>query len=341
MRDDRPYAVYMILALNVTVFAMQSFSGGSTDAETLYRMGALSPHYVWAGEYWRFLTPLFLHIGPVHLLVNCVSLYQIGPSLERWAGTYRFLGIYFLSAFGGSVACLLGHDVGGAGASGGVFGLLGGVLTVLYVQFYRDWMAVLRSPIGSQVAFWTGVNFFYGLTVGGVCNWAHFGGWLTGAVACAWWAADFLRRSKREARVRGVAVVFVLLLGAGAVYAAHPFGNPRYHAFRGDRACARQDWSAALAEYETAFQRGETSPTLVWRLAVVSGRLGRLGEAQRYFESYTVVRPGDPAGWVMLARICHERGDLEAERQAERRAVDLMEAAGRLKATGETHPEGD
>ncbi len=324
-RDDRPYAVYTLLVLNAAVFLLQERAGGSTNMEALDRMGAVYRSAIWRGEYWRFLTPAFLHIGPWHLLVNSLSLYFIGPSLERWAGTYRFLGIYFLAVLGGSVSCLLGHDVGSAGASGGLFGLLGGVLAILYYEYYRDWGAVLRSPVGGQVAFWTGLNFLYGLTAP-VCNWAHFGGWVTGGMACAFYASDFLRRSSRDRGLRWGAYGFAVLLAAGLAYSIFPFRNPDFQFDRGNVAYARGDFEAAARLYERSLALGVRHPGVTYNLALASERLGRSGEARAYLETFVTMAPSKRDAWLLLADWRRRAGDEAGARAAAAKAAGMRDS---------------
>ena len=60
-----------------------------------------SPAYVANGDWWRLITSGFLHIGVIHLVVNMLSLYLIGPTLERFVGRLRFLVIYLVSMLGG------------------------------------------------------------------------------------------------------------------------------------------------------------------------------------------------------------------------------------------------
>ena len=46
-----------------------------------------------AGQYWRLVTPAFLHANLIHLAVNCYSLNNLGPSVEMQSGGKRFAAV--------------------------------------------------------------------------------------------------------------------------------------------------------------------------------------------------------------------------------------------------------
>ena len=54
------------------------------------------------GEWWRFVTALFVHIGPRHLLGNMAALLVLGPALVAALGPWRFLVVYLLAGVAGN-----------------------------------------------------------------------------------------------------------------------------------------------------------------------------------------------------------------------------------------------
>lgn len=127
----------LMIACGLTFFYAE-VSGGSTDGMTLYRLGAFLPSAaVLEGEWWRFLTALFLHAGLAHVAFNLLALYNLAPFVERTLGPLRCVGVYFISGVGGlgviTVATLyLGFDEHLVlGASGGVMGLVGATAAIL------------------------------------------------------------------------------------------------------------------------------------------------------------------------------------------------------------------
>ena len=61
-----------------------------------------------SGQWWRLITPAFLHGNLVHLAVNNLSLNNLGPILETVSGRPRFAVIYAVAAVGGCVASYYG-----------------------------------------------------------------------------------------------------------------------------------------------------------------------------------------------------------------------------------------
>ncbi|MBN1312456.1 MAG: rhomboid family intramembrane serine protease, partial [Anaerolineae bacterium] len=134
------------------------------------------------GQLWRLFTPMFLHGGFVHLGVNSYSLYLIGPRVERSFGHFRFLAIYVLSGVAGSVVSFALGPYQSIGASGALFGLIGALVPMLYLN--RKIFANTRQQIANIIIV-IGLNLFYGFSAGGIDNWAHIGGLVSG-LALAW-----------------------------------------------------------------------------------------------------------------------------------------------------------
>src|SRR5690349_6036262 len=83
--QSNPVFTYILIGLNVLVFIADIAMQG-----TLRELGAKDNLWIVQGEYWRFITPMFLHAGALHLLLNCYSIYNVGPSVERAFGYFRF-----------------------------------------------------------------------------------------------------------------------------------------------------------------------------------------------------------------------------------------------------------
>jgi rhomboid protease GluP len=176
--------------------------------------GALIPALVAQGEAWRLLSSVFLHSGVVHLGFNMISLYFLGSFVEVAFGRARFLALYLLSGLAGGVAYLYfgGFNVPAVGASGAIFGLLGGVLGYALRRGSFSW----QNPLIRQLLILLALNLYIGFSVPNISNTAHLGG-LAGGFVFGWLVAPSIYSRKRLRALSPVAVVLgaeILLLAA-------------------------------------------------------------------------------------------------------------------------------
>lgn len=136
--------VSTLIAINIIIHLISLIP---LFGEQLFIFGAGSNALISDGQWWRFITPMFLHAGLVHLLFNMFSLYLFGPELEKLAGRVRFLTIYFMAGLFGTVATFLLQEPGyvHVGASGAIYGLLGAFGALVY--YARKALPQLRQII--------------------------------------------------------------------------------------------------------------------------------------------------------------------------------------------------
>mmetsp|Transcript_11746 Transcript_11746/g.23556 ORF Transcript_11746/g.23556 Transcript_11746/m.23556 type:complete len:310 (-) Transcript_11746:279-1208(-) len=163
-----------LIVTNVAIFMLQLVFPGITMA------GIKVNDLIDAGEYWRLLTPAFLHGSPAHLLLNMLSLHSLGTVCEWTCGRKRFLMIYLYAAVAGNIFSYFGDDTPSLGASGAIFGLAG----ALIVYFARN--KVLYKNRGSatvvRLSITVLLNFGIGLLLPDIDEWGHLGGFLGGAM---------------------------------------------------------------------------------------------------------------------------------------------------------------
>lgn len=176
-------AVLIFILLNVAMFIAELKMGGSTSPLTLHRLGALEPWAVrYGGEYWRLLTALFLHYGPLHLIFNLYALFVIGPGLERAIGSARFAACYLLSGLGSSIGVLLlriydfNRPEQLVGASGCVMGIVG-----VWAGFLlRNRHQPLAGRRLKNILLIVAVQTVFDLSTPQISMAAHLGGLVTG-----------------------------------------------------------------------------------------------------------------------------------------------------------------
>jgi membrane associated rhomboid family serine protease len=172
-----PVVTYSIIGLSVFFFILQSIPGiGGSITNALQYAGIYSiPNPVFGFEPWRMLTSLFAHANIIHIGLNMYTLWIFGQILEPLLGKGRYLALYLISGFGGSLAVLLlaSPMQGVIGASGAIFGMMGAFL-------------VIQRRLGgnaTQLLILVGINLVIGFIPGFQIAWqAHVGGLVVGAL---------------------------------------------------------------------------------------------------------------------------------------------------------------
>lgn len=186
MRGRMPLITYLLIAVNVGIFGLLYVNGNPDSAATLQRFGALSPHLVEQGQWWRIVASMFLHASIPHILFNMTSLFAIGTLAERLYGSWKFLAIYLGAGLAGSLVSL-GHsvvtgnlDVLGVGASGAIFGVAGALLTVRF-QASDVIPQRLRDRVSTSLLPLVLISLVFSFLTPYVDNSAHIGGLIAGA----------------------------------------------------------------------------------------------------------------------------------------------------------------
>lgn len=168
-----------------------------------------------SGAVWQLLTSAFTHVDIWHIGVNMLAVWFLGPQLEMVLGRARFLALYLLSALAGSlfVVAFSAPAAMTIGASGAVFGLLGGLLVVV--------LKVRADP--RQLLIWLGINVVITVVGAAYISWqAHLGGFLGGVLVTA---ILVLAPRARRGLWQGLGLgALALVLGAATVVAVLTLG---------------------------------------------------------------------------------------------------------------------
>lgn len=179
-----------LLALNTLMYAavllvparMEGYDPGppmsrlfSFDGLSLIRYGSgLSGLTIELHEWWRIVTPVFLHGGLLHFVFNSLALVRLGPLVEEEFGTERLAAIYVACGVAGSAASQLLHPVHTVGASGALCGLLG-LLLIHGAKIGGSYGNRLKSVMVQNVVLMIGMSLLPGI------DWLnHLGGFVAG-----------------------------------------------------------------------------------------------------------------------------------------------------------------
>lgn len=149
------------------------------------------------GEVWRLVTPIFIHFGAWHLILNVLALYQLGVPLEERYGSFWLAAMILIMAVVSNSVQMIAPvwldgsplwsslDGWGLALFGGISGVVFGLLGLAWIRFRFDWNSkvyVPRSTILWAVA-WIVLGFspldflLFGVNFG---NWAHLIGFVAG-----------------------------------------------------------------------------------------------------------------------------------------------------------------
>jgi rhomboid protease GluP len=195
---------FVFLIANVFLYLLMWLSGGATGNILLAYGAKLNYLIDHEGQWWRFVTPVFLHVQlpgfgwlPLHLLTNMYGLFMLGPFVEKLYGSARFVVFWVLTGVAGVAASYLAvrpewahgalgqylfkpYDSPSAGASGALFGLMG-VLFVFGIKYRRELPEGLKRAFGTGLLPTLLINLFIGYVARGfIDNAAHLGGLVSG-----------------------------------------------------------------------------------------------------------------------------------------------------------------
>ena len=181
----RSTATYIIFGTNIFIFLLMGLAGGSRNELMLLGFGVKSNVLIDHGEIWRLVTPIFLHIGPLHIFFNSYAIWIVGPQVEKLYGGARFTAIYILTGIAGVAGSYWYHpEAVSAGASGAIFGLFGALL-VFGFKYRSTIPPMFQRAVGKGVFPVIAINLFIGYMIPAIDNSAHVAGLISGALLAA------------------------------------------------------------------------------------------------------------------------------------------------------------
>src|ERR1700753_3725131 len=162
-------------------------------------------NYYNPNQWFRFIIPMFLHAGLIHIAFNLLLQLTMGREMEKAIGSIRFAIVYFSSGIFGFV--LGGNFAATAIASTGASGCLFGILGLVLLDLIYGWNE-RRHPIKDLM--WIIVDIVISFILGllpGLDNFSHIGGFLMGLAGgiCLLHLPNVLRQRIGETSSRNTA----------------------------------------------------------------------------------------------------------------------------------------
>lgn len=327
---------YLLIAINVLLFILLEWNGGSRNATVLVEFGARFTPLIREGQYWRLLTNIFLHAGYLHILFNMYGLFNLGSVLERLYGPTRFLFLYLCSGIAGSVISWLATQSLSVGASGAVFGVAG-VMVVYGFKHKSTIPQEMTSSFGKGALPFIALNLYLGFSHPQIDNYAHIGGLLAGMLLSALMnpaedpflpGLDVRHRFTWSNFAMQLASIAVLTYGAGAAtrnyWPQRELHRADAHFKDGTERLQEGKFEQAVADFEKAIAISPREPRFHLSLGVAYFSLGETDRAIAEYEQSLRAKPDAPETHVNLAMAWKRLGKKD-------KAVDAYKEAIRLK----------
>jgi rhomboid protease GluP len=208
--------LFFMLA-NAAMFIVMAYNGVDIydpSPQDITRWGGNVREFVKAGDWWRLLSNLFVHLGIYPLLINLFGLYFIGLMVETILGKLKFLIAYIVTGSLASLASIyfLGGSVtaGASGAIAGLYGVLIAFATTPYINKKFNWFWLSGIAVYVLLNLWMSIE-------GGIDTVANWGGLVAGM--CVGYLFYYFHFRRNHARAGGTRIsVEIMLIAAILVY---------------------------------------------------------------------------------------------------------------------------
>ena len=182
------YVTRVLVIANVFIYLITVAQGAGLNSPggALFEKWLLFGPYVARGDWWRLITSAFLHASILHIALNMVALWWLGSMVEQLLGHGRYLALYFTAGLAGAAGALLATPLQPTvGASGAIYGILGALLILEWLQ-----TGTFAGPALMLIV----INLAFSFTATGISWGGHVGGLVAGILGTlAFWQARKLR----------------------------------------------------------------------------------------------------------------------------------------------------
>lgn len=327
LKAKKPWITYGLIAINIAIFLILKLMSSRTGTpyETLMtEYGAKINNLILGGEYWRLVSPMFLHWDVIHIALNCYSLFIVGTQVEKLFGHVRFTAIYLVSGFLGCIASFAFSTSISAGASGAIFGLLG---SMLFFAIKRP--SLLKSSFGANLVTTLIINLAYGFMNKQIDNYGHLGGLLGGFLTTgAVYVVEEETSKDKLSKLTALILVIVVTIG-GLFYAFKNEQNtvllPMFETLQNYYGQHNYEESEKLSEEILKLnpKSNNIKIEVLWDLTLSEASLGEFDEAQQHALQLVNLSPQN--GHFILGVIYYNTKEFD-------KAKEELEAAKKLNS---------
>lgn len=323
IREKRPIVTYVLIAANIIVWALlnlYSMKSGKSYNELLSIFGAKVNIDIMKGQYWRFITPIFLHANITHLLINCYSLHAVGVTVEKIYGQAKFIFIYLVAGVMGSLLSFMFSINPAVGASGAIFGLLGALL-----YFGVEYPKPFRTYFGHSIMTTIAINLVYGFMNSGIDNFGHIGGLIGGFLASG---IVKVKGNNTKWYLNKIVFIFItIVLGiSGIIYGFSNNNNTVLvkldEIYRHD---ANQEWDEVVENGQDILKKDSLDDSIkvevLWMTVKAEAITGDYNKAVEHAQILKRLSPQD--GYYLLGIVYYDMGQFELAKEELQRAKDI------------------
>ncbi|KAB2338516.1 rhomboid family intramembrane serine protease [Cytobacillus depressus] len=318
-QHGKPLFTYMFMIIQVAMFLLLEWKGGSTNSSTLIQYGAKFNPLILEGEWWRFFTPIFLHIGILHLLMNTLALYYLGTTVERIYGNIRFLLIYLLAGFFGSLASFIFSPTLSAGASGAIFGCFGALLYFGVINprlFFRT--------LGLNIIVILVINLIFGFTMSNIDNAGHIGGLIGGFLATG--IVHFPKQKKPFLQIIFLIIAGVTITGLLKYGYSEPGNvvNEKSALIMAAEYMKKEDYNQIKSLLHPFADEGSATAETYFLLSYAEIKTNELENAKEHLHLAIETRKDFHEAYYNLALIYIQEGNMKEAKKLAEKAIELM-----------------
>jgi len=325
--DQRFLVTPSIIGINVLIFILMTLSGVSLidpTVEEMFNWGANYGPYTLSGEWLRLFTSTFIHYGIIHLAFNMWVLWELGNLAERLFGNWIFLILYFFCGIGGSVVSVWWNpEVVSMGASGAVFGVVGGLIIFWYDGDFSVPQSIIKKKLNSLMMF-TAYNLFYGFTESGIDNAAHLGGLALGLFLGIMFKRPLppVKAQSRLPHYLGMLGAIILII-MGATLARENMDESSLIWVAGNKFHEKGEYVNAIIEYKKALEIDPANSAIHHDLGVSFLGKELYDEAKASFKQAIEFDPKADRTYFLLGLILVDQGFYKDATISMRKSIEI------------------